>query len=184
MSVTFGWLTRHYYRAMQEISFRTHILPLKDKLYRLALRITLNRAEAEDVVQDTMLRVWNKREEWATLESVEAYCLTVARNLAIDRSQKMEARNVELTAEARELPDLQTPFEQLAQKEQVQLVRQLVEELPEKQRTIVQLRDVEGKSYKEIAAILQLTEEQVKVNLFRARQKIKQRYTGIENYGL
>ena len=70
---------------MREISFRNDILPLKDKLYRLALRITLNSAEAEDVVQDTMIRVWNKRDEWPQFESIEAYCLTIARNLAIDR---------------------------------------------------------------------------------------------------
>jgi RNA polymerase sigma-70 factor (ECF subfamily) len=48
----------------------------------------------------------------------------------------------------------------------------------------MQLRDIEGKSYKEIADILQITEEQVKINLFRSRQKIKQRYTEIEDYGL
>ena len=73
---------------MQEISFRDDILPLKDKLFRLALRITFDRAEAEDVVQDTMIRVWNKREEGTQFGSIEAYCLTVAKNLAIDRSQK------------------------------------------------------------------------------------------------
>lgn len=72
---------------MQEISFRDDILPLKDKLFRLALRITFNRAEAEDVVQETLIRVWNKRDEWTQFGSVEAYCLTVARNLAIDRSE-------------------------------------------------------------------------------------------------
>lgn len=80
---------------MQEISFRDDILPLKDKLFRLALRITFDRAEAEDVVQDTMIRVWNKREEWTQFGSIEAYCLTVAKNLAIDRSQKKEAQNVD-----------------------------------------------------------------------------------------
>lgn len=55
---------------MQEISFRDDILPLKDKLFRLALRITFDRAEAEDVVQDTMIRVWNKREEWTQFGSI------------------------------------------------------------------------------------------------------------------
>lgn len=169
---------------MREISFRNDILPLKDKLYRLALRITLDSAEAEDVVQDTMIRVWNKREEWPQFESIEAYCLTVARNLAIDRSQKMEAQNVELTPETHEMPDVLTPYEQLAQDEQMKIIHRLVSELPEKQRTIMQLRDIEGRSYKEIADVLQITEEQVKVNLFRARQKIKQRYTEIEDYGL
>ena len=175
VSVTFVQLTRHYYRAMQEISFRNDILPLKDKLYRLAFRITLNSAEAEDVVQDTMIRVWDKRDEWPNFESIEAYCLTVARNLAIDRIEKIDSQHMELTPETQELPDALNPYEQLAQSEQLGLIHRLLNELPEKQRSIMQLRDIEGKSYKEIADILQITEEQVKINLFRSRQKIKQR---------
>ncbi len=169
---------------MQEISFRNDILPLKDKLYRLALRITLNSAEAEDVVQETMIRVWNRREEWQQFDSIEAYCLTVTKNLAIDRSQQKEAQNVELTPETQETPDASSPYDQLVNEERMNIIHQLVNNLPEKQRIIMQLRDIEGKSYKEISEILQLTEEQVKVNLFRARQKVRQRFTEIEEYGL
>jgi len=169
---------------MQEISFRNNILPLKDKLFRVALRITFDRAEAEDVVQDTMIRVWNKRDEWSQLESIEAYCLTVCRNLAIDRSQKKEAQNLELTPELEQTVIASGPYDQLVNEERMKLIHQLISELPEKQRVIMQLRDIEGESYKEISNVLQLTEDQVKVNLFRARQKIKQRYTDIENYGL
>ena len=169
---------------MQEISFRNDILPLKDKLFRLALRITLDRAEAEDVVQDTLIKVWNRRDEWAQFDSIEAYCLTIARNLAIDRSQKMEAQHIGLTPETQEMPDALTPDRQLEDSERLKLVHKMVNELPEKQRTILQLRDIEGKSYKEIADLLQVTEEQVKVNLFRARQRIKLKYNEIETYGL
>ena len=169
---------------MKEISFRNDILPLKDKLYRLALRITLDRAEAEDIVQDTMIRVWNKRDEWAQFNSIEAFCLTVARNLAIDRSQKSEAQNIELTTETQEMSDGSTPERQLERSEQMDLVRKLINELPEKQRTIIQLRDIEEKSYKEIADVMQLTEDQVKVTLFRARQRIKAKYNEIQSYGL
>jgi RNA polymerase sigma-70 factor (ECF subfamily) len=169
---------------MQKIDFRKDILPLKDKLFRLALRITFDRAEAEDIVQETMIRVWNKRDEWDGLESVEAYCLTVARNLAIDRSEKKDSQTVELTIEAEQTPDASSPYDRLVNKERLKLVHRLVGELPEKQRLIMQLRDVEGKSYKEIAAALRLTEEQVKVNLFRARQKVKQKFIDIDNYGL
>ena len=157
---------------MQEISFRNDILPLKDKLFRLALRITSDRAEAEDVVQETLIRVWNKRDEWTQFGSVEAYCLTVARNLAIDRSERKDARAAS------------GPYERLVNKERMALIHRLINELPEKQRLIMQLRDMEGKSYKEIAVVLSLTEEQVKVNLFRARQKVKQRFIDIEGYGL
>lgn len=169
---------------MQKIDFRNDILPLKDKLFRLALRITFDRAEAEDIVQETMIRVWNKRDEWDGLESVEAYCLTVARNLAIDRSEKKDSQTVELTPEVEQTPDASSPYDRLVNKERLKLVHRLVSELPEKQRLIMQLRDVEGKSYKEIAVALHLTEEQVKVNLFRARQKVKQKFIDIDSYGL
>ena len=169
---------------MQEISFRNDILPLKDKLFRLALRITLDRAEAEDVVQDTMIRVWNKRDEWQQFESVEAYCLIVAKNLAIDRSQKKDAQNVELSPEMAEEADTSGPYDRLVNNERMKIIHRLIDELPEKQRLIMQLRDIEGESYKDIAKVLQLTEEQVKVNLFRARQKVKQRYLDIDGYGL
>ncbi len=169
---------------MQELSFRDDILPLKDKLFRLALRITLDSAEAEDVVQETLVRVWNKRDEWEQLESVEAFCLTVARNLAIDRSERMDARTVALPPDMEEAADTVTPHEQLVRKERLELIHRLIRQLPEKQRQTVMLRDVEGKSYKEIAALLDVTEEQVKVNLFRARQKIKQRFIDTERYGL
>lgn len=157
---------------------------MKDKLFRLALRITLDRAEAEDVVQDTMIRVWDKRDEWRQFESVEAYCLTVAKNLAIDRSQKKEAQNVVLTPEMEEATETSGPYERLVSDERMAIIHRLVNELPEKQRFIMQLRDIEGESYKEIAKVLNLTEEQVKVNLFRARQKVKQRYIEIDEYGL
>lgn len=169
---------------MQEISFRNDILPLKDKLFRLALRITLDRAEAEDVVQDTMIRVWNKRDEWSQFESIEAYCLIVAKNLAIDRSQKKDAQTVELTPAMEEEADVSGPHDQMVNDERMSIIHRLVNELPEKQRLIMQLRDIEGESYKEIANVLHLTEEQVKVNLFRARQKVKQRYIEIDEYGL
>ena len=127
---------------MHRIDFRTDILPLKDKLFRLALRITFDRAEAEDVVQETMIRVWNKRDEWDGLESIEAYCVTIARNLAIDRSEKKDAHTVELTPEAEQTPEASGPYDRLVNKERLMLVHRLVSELPEKQRLIMQLRDV------------------------------------------
>lgn len=90
---------------MKEISFRNDVLPLKDKLFRLALRITLNREEAEDIVQDTLIKVWNSRDKWQQLESIEAYSLTIARNLSLDRIKKMENQNGSLEDEKTERPD-------------------------------------------------------------------------------
>ena len=81
---------------MKIIDFRHELLPLKDKMFRLALRITLNRAEAEDVTQDILLRVWEQRESLGELRSLEAYVLTAVRNLALDRMAKTDNANVSL----------------------------------------------------------------------------------------
>ena len=164
-------------------------MPLKNELYRLALRITLNSAEAEDVVQETMIKVWNRRDDWATIDSIEAFCLTVCRNLSLDKTRKMTNQSESLDDQpgGGEAPDhsyASNPEEQAVQRDRVQVVRQLIDRLPEKQRSVMQLRDFEGKSYKEIATILSISEEQVKVNLFRARQTIKKKYVETETYGL
>ena len=81
---------------MKEISFRTDVLPLKNELFRLALRITLNREDAEDVVQETMLKVWNRRQQWEQIESIESFCITICRNLALDRLKKADHQNTSL----------------------------------------------------------------------------------------
>ena len=172
---------------MKKISFRTDVLPLKNELFRLALRITLNREDAEDVVQETMIRVWNRRDQWEQIESIEAFCTTICRNLALDKTKRASNQDASLDDEGHDAPDHSysaNPEEQAMQRDKVERVRRLMDLLPEKQRTCMQLRDVEGKSYKEIAAVMDITEQQVKVNIFRARQSIKQEYLKQEQYGL
>lgn len=169
---------------MKKVSFRNDILPLKDMLYRLALRITLDSTESEDIVQETLIKVWNRREQWEQIESIEAFTLTICRNLSLDFLKKKEIRgDVEQMDD--DTPDKSlNPYEHIIQKDRVHAVKTIIDSLPEKQRSCVQLRDFEGKAYKEIATILNITEEQVKVNIFRARQTIKQKFQEIDNYGL
>ena len=81
---------------MKKLSFRDDVLPLKDKIFRLALRVTLNKEEAEDIVQDVLMRVWDRRGELAGVASIEAYSLTVCRNLSLDRLQRKENSNASL----------------------------------------------------------------------------------------
>lgn len=170
---------------MKNISFRNDVLPLKDVLYRLALRITLSHEEAEDIVQDTLINVWNRRDEWQTLESIEAYSMTICRNLALDAIKKKDNNNESIEQRIAETSyQTSDPHELMIRKDRVEMVKQLVNKLPEKQRSCLQLRDFEGKTYKEIAEILAITEEQVKVNIFRARRSIKQQFDKAENYGL
>lgn len=172
---------------MNNISFQNDILPLKNKLYRLALRITLNNADAEDVVQETMIRVWNRRDKWQEIESIEAFCLTICRNISLDRVRRHDNHSETLDEQEHQTADMSytaNPERQTQEHDRMRLVRQLIDQLPEKQRSVIQLRDFEGKSYKEIAQVMQMTEELVKVTLFRARQTIKKKFLETEYYGL
>lgn len=169
---------------MKKVSFRNDVLPLKNQLFRLALRITLSREEAEDIVQDTMIKVWDKRYEWGNIDSIEAYSLRICRNLSLDRLKKRDNQNDSLEEEQLDTVHTSTPQDRLIDQDRLRVVKEIVDSLPEKQRSCMQLRDFEGKQYKEIADILGITEEQVKVNIFRARQAVKQRFQKIEQYGL
>lgn len=170
---------------MKKISFRNDVLPLKNGLFRLALRITLSREEAEDIVQDTLIKVWNNRDKWEEITSIEAYCYTITRNLSLDRMKRQDRRTTSLDDMPTEQVDrTSNPYEDLQRNDRIGLVKTLIDELPEKQRSCIQLRDIEGKSYKEIADITGFPEEQVKVNIFRARQAIKKKFQEFDKYGL
>lgn len=171
---------------MKTISFRNDVLPLKNLLYRLALRITLNPAEAEDAVQETMMKVWKRRESWDTIDNIEAFCVTTCRNLSLDMTRRHGRQEVPLDSVATEPADngAATPEEQAVRRDSAALIRRILNGLPEKQRSTMQLRDIEGKSYKEIASLLGISEEQVKVNIFRARQAVRQQFKKTEHYGL
>ena len=160
------------------INFHHDILPLKDRLFRLALRITLNPAEAEDVVQETMMKVWSRRNNWDAIDNIETFCLTICRNLALDKTRHMgnHTLSLDLETEPTDQSHHSNPEEQTMQRDRIRLVRQLIDQLPEKQRSCMQLRDIEGKSYKEIADIMGISEEQVKINIFRARQTIREQF--------
>lgn len=160
---------------MNNISFKNDIMPLKERLFRLALRIVQNREEAEDIVQDTLMKLWNQREQWGSIDNIETYSLTICRNLALDAIEKKERHNISLDDSLHDRPDTTwQPDETLTHKQQMGLIEQVVDRLPEKQRTILQLRDIEGMSYQEIAETMMLSLSDVKVNLFRAREKLKQ----------
>lgn len=168
---------------MLNILFRKDVLPLKDKFYRLALRITLNQAEAEDVVQETLIRIWQSRNRLESTEAIQAFGYTVCRRLALDCANKSGHGNVQLNLDRHDTTAIQ-PSEQMDRQERLALIRRLMDSLPEMQRSIMELRDIEGKTYQEIADILQLTDQQVKVYLHRARSKVRAQAEQIEKYGL
>lgn len=156
------------------MNFQNDILPLKDKLFRMALRITMQREEAEDVVQETLIKLWKQRDNLEGIESLEAYAITMARNLALDHQKRASNNTVSLDASPLISERSINPYDNIYAQEGLRRINKLMAELPEKQRSCMQLRDFEGKNYREIAEIMSITEDQVKVNIFRARKYIKE----------
>ena len=152
-------------------------------LFRLALRITLNREDAEDIVQETLIRCWNNRDTWQEIDSIQAFTTTICRNLAIDytkrksRTERVEGKKQNADSETltheMAAQNSEDPLTAMLRQEQFAQVKAVIDSLPESQKSCIQLRDFEEKSYREISEMLQITEQQVKTNIFRARQTVK-----------
>jgi RNA polymerase sigma-70 factor (ECF subfamily) len=157
--------------------FTQRILPMKDKLFRFAFFLLRNVQEAEDIVQDVMVRVWSKREEWGQWQSVEGYCMTATRNNCLDRIRKKRFLSVREEKALHVISPDKDPYENMMTKEMLTRIRKCMDTLPENQQQVVHLREIEGFSYNEIAELLDLSLEQVKINLFRGRNAIRKSIT-------
>lgn len=161
---------------MQIEEFNHIILNIKDKMYRLALRIVKNDEEARDVVQDALIKIWLKRELLATVDNKEAYMITMTRNVAIDkyRSKKMDISDID---NHYDLENKSVNPERIAiAKDSYARVRKMIDSLPENHRTVIHLRDIEGYTYKEISEMTGYSIDKVKVYLHRARTKLKEHF--------
>ena|ERR1700761_3207264 len=150
---------------MAQDLFKQRILPMTDRLFRLAFGLLHNQQEAEDVVQDAMIRIWSKQDEWINWQNPEGYCMKTVRNLCIDRVRKKGVKPL-----GEEATD---PFDEMDTRERMGRIRTSIRSLPEHQQMVIHLREIEGFSYNEIAGILGQSLDQIKVNLFRARNALK-----------
>jgi RNA polymerase sigma factor (sigma-70 family) len=153
---------------------------IKDKLFRFALRITGNKPEAEDVVQEVFLKIWDKRDEMSTVLNQEAWCMTLTKNLAFDKI-KSKHRKTDDIDEAFNLQDSKTNVYQTVEtSDTMAVIKQIMSQLPDNQRLVMHLRDIEDMTYEEIAVSLEMPMSQVKVNLHRARQKVREQLLNLE----
>ncbi len=161
---------------MQIREFNNIVDKLKDKMFGVALRIVRNREEARDVVQDALVKVWNKWEHLKTVDNKDAYIMTITRNMAIDlvRSRKMETSELDNHFDLKS--DSANPERIAVAKDIYANVRAFIDNMPENHRAVLELRDIDGYSYKEISEITGYSLEKVKVYLFRARLKIKEHF--------
>ncbi|MCB9300405.1 MAG: RNA polymerase sigma factor [Lewinellaceae bacterium] len=154
-------------------AFKKDILPIKNKLYRVALRITGNPAEAEDVVQEVFIKVWELRERLEEVNNIEAWCMQLTKNKSIDKRRLRFNQSEELNTAYGLSSGNHTPDRQAELNDAVSQVRQLMGQLPENQKIAMQMRDIEGLSYQEIGEALGMPLQQVKTNIFRARKSIR-----------
>lgn len=162
------------------MDFTRDILPLKNVLFRTALRITMNREESEDIVQDTLLKLWERHEELSSVSNLESFAISAARNLALDRIALHQNKVITLNEELHDTADSSVSVhEQLVMGERTDMLHQLISQLPEKQRTALHLRDIEGKTYREIGEIMGISESDVKINIYRGRDFLKKNFKNL-----
>jgi RNA polymerase sigma factor (sigma-70 family) len=166
-------------------SFQNRVLPAKNKLYRFALRLVGSEEEAKDVVQEVFIRVWNGREQMHEIQNMEAWCMRITKNLSLDRLRANSRRPTQPISETFDIRnEALTPHESTELQESMKKIGELMTALPDKQRHVMHLRDVEGYTYNEICDIMELDMNQVKVNLFRARNAVREKLIKLNAYGL
>ena len=162
--------------------FKIEVLPVKNKLYRFALRMLANRDEAEDVVQDTLMRLWSGRAKLRTYRSIEAYSMIITKNLCLDLLRSKKRITADLLDE--HTIDSSNPYKLTEISDTMNRVYGEINRLPEQQKMIIHLRDIEGYDFDEIADIMDLSLNVIRVNLSRARKKVKEAIVKSNKYEL
>ncbi len=161
---------------MDASEFKSRFLPCHRRMFLTALRLTRHRQDAEDIVQDAFTKLWELRHDTLADKNVEAYCTRIVHNLFIDRQRRQRLHISAQAADEFNLPDYHATGNKLEQQESENMVMRLIGELPEQQRQIITLRDVEGLTYEEIAQQTGLTEVNIRVLLSRARKTIREQF--------
>ena len=165
--------SRRLLSRMDLREFQERVYPLKNKIFRFAKRLLDQTEEAEDMVQETFIRLWNRRERLDEYRSVEALAMITIKNLCLDRIRGRRYPMEDFDDHRGFLENL--PEEQGADhSELIQGIHQAIRKLPPQQQMIVHLRDVEGYEYDRIAEITGMNENAVRVALSRARKRIRE----------
>lgn len=165
--------------------YKIEILPLKNKLYRFALNIVRDEDLAKDIVQECMIKAWEKRDEMHLIHNKEAWCMQVTKNKALDKLRSKHVKRTDLfEVELDTRKERDNPYVVMERNDVLARIKGLIADLPQRQREVMQLRDIEGFSYKEVADTLEIDINLVKTNLFRARRKLKESLTNENAYGI
>ena len=176
-----AWKTRQQ-KNMKQQTFISLMHPVQDKLYRMALRLLVSKEAAQDAVQEVMMKLWDRKERLSTYDNIEAFAMTVTKNYCLDQLKLKQNNNLRIVHSNYEDSGT-SPQRQLEVQDDLEKVQEIINSLPEKQRMIVQLREVEEYDFKEIAEMVQMEENAIRVTLSRTRKKIREEMIKKHRYG-
>ena len=165
-------------------SFFNQIEEIRNKIFRITKRILVSQEEAEDATQEVIVKLWQMdKSKRNGFKSLEAYSVTMAKNYCLDRLKSKQAQNLSLDERySGSVSDSLT--KKIEQRDDLNWVGKLIDELPEKERMIIQLREIEQYDFDEIASILNLPEGTIRVYLSRIRKKLRKQFLDIQNHGI
>ena len=160
---------------MSQERFKAEILPLREKLFYIAQKILVEEQEAEDAVQEVLLKLWHTRDSLEKYDSPAAFATTVTKNHCLDRL-KVKNRQDSLDESYYTRAGNDNPYLQLERKNTEEILQKIIENLPSLQQSIIRMKDMEEYEVEEIAEITGTKVEAVRVNLSRARKKVREEY--------
>ena len=168
---------------MTQAEFLHIVMPFKDKVFRLAKRLLVSREEAEDATQEILLKLWRNKKQIQEYKNVEAFSMTMTKNFCLDKLKSKHAQNLKIVHS--NYQDGNTSLQkQVELNDSVDWVGRIIEDLPEQQKIILQMRDVEQYEFAEISKMLDMNETAIRVALSRARKTIREKLTKTHNYGV
>ncbi|MFA5297013.1 MAG: sigma-70 family RNA polymerase sigma factor [Lutibacter sp.] len=168
---------------MEQSEFLKTVMPFKDKVFRLAKRLLVSTEEAEDATQELYFKLWKNKSKLKEYNSIEAFAMTMTKNYCFDRLKSKQASNLSLVHS--NYKESGTSLQKRVElNDSVSLVHKLIENLPEQQKLIIQLRDIEQYEFDEIAEMLDMQPTAIRVSLSRARKTIREQLIKQHNYGI
>ena len=168
---------------MKQSEFLKTVMPFKDKVFRVAKRLLVSTEEAEDATQELFLKLWKNKSKLKDYKSIEAFAMTMTKNYCFDRLKSKQANNLKLVHS--NYKEKNTSLDRRMElNDSVSIVHQLIENLPEQQKLIIQLRDIEQYEFAEIEEMLNLQPTAIRVTLSRARKTIREQLIKQHNYGI
>jgi RNA polymerase sigma-70 factor (ECF subfamily) len=169
---------------MDTNQFKAMILPLTGKLYRFACHMLRESVEAEDAVQEVCMKLWKIRDSLDKLNRIEAFAMKVTKNYCLDRLKARKPVYIgNYSAWYENSHEATDPHHLLERAERTSLLYRILEKLPDQQRVIIYLRELESMDFEAIAEITGMNVNAIRVCLFRARNKIKEELLKFEQNG-